>query len=59
MVKQITYRVELSGAISIFDRYKDINKKILVLTESRPFIKYIYKNLYYYERYETFYIREN
>ena len=59
MVKQITYRVELSGAISIFDRYKDINKKIVALTESRPFIKYIYKNLYYNNYYEAFYVREN
>ena len=59
MIKQITYRIELSGAISIFDRCKDINKKILALTEIRPFTQFIYKNLYYYERYEAFYIREN
>ena len=59
MIKQITYRIELSGAISIFDHYKDINKKILALTEIRPFIKYIYKNFYYHERYEAFYVREN
>ena len=59
MIKQITYRIELNGSISIFENYKYINKKIVALTESRPFIKYIYKNFYYYERYEAFYVREN
>ena len=59
MVKQIFYRIELSGAISIFDRYKDINKKILALTKIRPFTQFIYKNFYYHERYEAFYVREN
>lgn len=56
MVKQITYRIELNGSIAIFDNYKDIKKKILA--ETRPFIKYIYKNLYYNNYYEVFYVRE-
>lgn len=59
MKKQIVYRIDFKDSIVIFDNYKELNKKMLALTEVRPFIQFIYKNFYYYERYEAFYIREN
>ena len=59
MVKQLYYRYISKQYICIYETNNNINKKIIALKENKPFRQQIYKNFYYYERYEAFYARED